>query len=82
MTERFDAIVIGAGPAGLTAAYELQKRSPSIKPVVFEAAVKPHLFHAEVRRQLASRRAGTGPRGAAAARTGASCARPAQLPGA
>ena len=30
-----------------------------LDPVVFEAAVKPHLFHAEVRRQLATRRAGT-----------------------
>lgn len=30
-----------------------------LDPVVFEAAVKPHLFHAEVRRQLASRRSGT-----------------------
>jgi large subunit ribosomal protein L4 len=30
-----------------------------LDPAVFEAAVKPHLFHAEVRRQLARRRAGT-----------------------
>jgi large subunit ribosomal protein L4 len=30
-----------------------------LRPSVFEAAVKPHLFHAEVRRQLAARRAGT-----------------------
>jgi large subunit ribosomal protein L4 len=30
-----------------------------LDPVVFEAPVKPHLFHAEVRRQLARRRAGT-----------------------
>jgi protoporphyrinogen oxidase len=30
------AIIIGAGPAGLTAAYELAKRS-DIKPVIFEA---------------------------------------------
>ena len=30
-----------------------------LDPTVFEAAVKPHLFHAEVRRQLARRRAGT-----------------------
>jgi large subunit ribosomal protein L4 len=30
-----------------------------LDPVVFEAAVRPHLFHAEVRRQLAARRAGT-----------------------
>ncbi|MDJ0849655.1 MAG: 50S ribosomal protein L4 [Myxococcota bacterium] len=33
--------------------------SVELSPVVFEAAVKPHLFHAEVRRQLARRRAGT-----------------------
>ncbi len=30
-----------------------------LSPGVFEAPVKPHLFHAEVRRQLAARRAGT-----------------------
>ncbi len=30
-----------------------------LDPVVFEAEVKPHLFHAEVRRQLAARRSGT-----------------------
>ncbi|MDE2028776.1 MAG: NAD(P)/FAD-dependent oxidoreductase [Candidatus Omnitrophica bacterium] len=30
------AIVIGAGPAGLTAAYELLQRAPHIKPVVYE----------------------------------------------
>ena len=33
--------------------------SVELAPSVFEAAVKPHLFHAEVRRQLAARRAGT-----------------------
>lgn len=33
------AIIIGAGPAGLTAAYELTKRS-DIKPVIFEADVQ------------------------------------------
>ncbi len=31
-------VVIGAGPAGLTAAYELQKRSDSHRPVVLEAS--------------------------------------------
>ena len=31
------AVVVGAGPAGLTAAYELLKKS-GIRPVVFEAA--------------------------------------------
>jgi large subunit ribosomal protein L4 len=30
-----------------------------LSPAVFEAKVLPHLFHAEVRRQLAARRAGT-----------------------
>ena len=30
------AIIIGAGPAGLTAAYELLQRAPHIKPVVYE----------------------------------------------
>ena len=30
-----------------------------LDPAVFEAKVRPHLFHAEVRRQLAARRAGT-----------------------
>ena len=33
--------------------------SVDLDPAVFEAEVKPHLFHAEVRRQLAGRRAGT-----------------------
>jgi large subunit ribosomal protein L4 len=30
-----------------------------LSAAVFEAAVKPHLFHAEVRRQMAARRSGT-----------------------
>jgi large subunit ribosomal protein L4 len=30
-----------------------------LDPAIFEAPVRPHLFHAEVRRQLAERRAGT-----------------------
>jgi large subunit ribosomal protein L4 len=33
--------------------------SVDLDPAVFEAVVKPHLFHAEVRRQLTRRRAGT-----------------------
>ena len=33
--------------------------SVDLDPAVFEAEVKPHLFHAEVRRQLAERRGGT-----------------------
>jgi large subunit ribosomal protein L4 len=44
-----DLVNAGGGKAG----------SVELDPAVFEAAVKPHLFHAEVRRQLARRRAGT-----------------------
>ncbi|MDJ0787324.1 MAG: 50S ribosomal protein L4 [Myxococcota bacterium] len=44
-----DVIDSGGGKAG----------SVELDPTVFEAAVKPHLFHAEVRRQLTRRRAGT-----------------------
>lgn len=33
--------------------------SVDLSPTVFETAVRPHLYHAEVRRQLADRRAGT-----------------------
>lgn len=37
MTKQKTAIIIGAGPAGLTAAYELIKNT-DIKPIVFEAS--------------------------------------------
>ena len=33
--------------------------SVELDPLVFEAPIKPHLFHAEVRRQLSRRRAGS-----------------------
>jgi len=33
--------------------------SIDLDPAIFEAPVRPHLFHAEVRRQLAKRRSGT-----------------------
>jgi protoporphyrinogen oxidase len=32
------AVIIGAGPAGLTAAYELLKKAKNIKPVIYEAS--------------------------------------------
>jgi len=44
-----DVVAVRGGSAG----------SVELVPAVFEVAVKPHLFHAEVRRQLAERRAGT-----------------------
>lgn len=44
-----DVTKIGGGKAG----------SVELAPEVFETVVKPHLFHAEVRRQLSRRRAGT-----------------------
>ena len=33
--------------------------SVDLSPAVFESVIRPHLYHAEVRRQLADRRAGT-----------------------
>ena len=33
--------------------------SVELDPAVFEAPIKPHLFHAEVRRQLSGRRSGS-----------------------
>ena len=36
--ERSPVVVIGGGPAGLTAAYELQKRSSRFKPKVYEGS--------------------------------------------
>src|SRR5512145_2904724 len=42
---------------------EVGKKKPAgsleLDPVIFEAPVRAHLFHAEVRRQLAARRGGT-----------------------
>lgn len=36
MAERCDVIIIGAGPGGIFAAYELAKRAPELKVTVFE----------------------------------------------
>ncbi len=46
---RLDVVTIAKKKAG----------SVELDPVIFEGPVKPHLFHAEVRRQLAKRRRGT-----------------------
>jgi large subunit ribosomal protein L4 len=43
----------------LDAASKQPAGSVELDPAIFEAPVRPHLFHAEVRRQLAARRAGT-----------------------
>lgn len=43
----------------LTTAGKGGKASVELDPAVFEAPVRPHLFHAEVRRQLAKRQRGT-----------------------
>lgn len=43
----------------LTTAGTGGKASVELDPAVFEAPVRPHLFHAEVRRQLAKRQRGT-----------------------
>ena len=37
VAEQKTAIIVGGGPAGLTAAYELQRLSETVRPVVFEA---------------------------------------------
>ena len=36
MMKHYDIIIIGAGPGGIFAAYELQKLDPSLKTAVFE----------------------------------------------
>ena len=35
--ERYDVIIIGAGPGGIFAAYELMKKAPGIRVAVFES---------------------------------------------
>ncbi len=46
---KIDVLAASGGKAG----------EVELDPAIFEAKIRPHLFHAEVRRQLARRRAGT-----------------------
>ena len=41
MTKNYDVIIIGAGPGGIYAAYELNKLAPELKVAVIEAGGKP-----------------------------------------
>jgi flavin-dependent dehydrogenase len=45
MENTYDVIVIGAGAAGLTAAYELSKHKPKCKLIVLEARGRPEAFY-------------------------------------
>ena len=36
MMEKYDVIIIGAGPGGIYSAYELVKMAPGLKVAVFE----------------------------------------------
>ena len=36
MSDKYDVIIIGAGPGGIFSAYELMKKSPKLKVAVFE----------------------------------------------
>ena len=49
MSSTIDVVTMGNAKAGTV----------ELAPAVFDVPVRPHLFHAEVRRQLAVRRAGT-----------------------
>ena len=39
MSDKYDLIIIGAGPGGIFSAYELMKKSPKLKVAVFEEPV-------------------------------------------
>jgi flavin-dependent dehydrogenase len=45
MENTYDVIVIGAGAAGLTAAYELSKHKPKCKLIVLEARGRPKALY-------------------------------------
>ena len=43
----YDVIIIGAGPGGIFAAYELMQKKPELKVAVFEAG---HALHKQIGR--------------------------------
>ena len=53
--KHYDIIIIGAGPGGIFAAYELQKLDPSLKTAVFESGHSLEEAPMSHRRQRRSR---------------------------
>ena len=47
-TMNFDVIIIGAGPGGIFAAYELMQREPALRVAVFEAGNELHKRHCPI----------------------------------
>ncbi|QQE80604.1 NAD(P)/FAD-dependent oxidoreductase [Alicyclobacillus sp. SO9] len=48
MTQQYDAIIVGAGPAGLYAAYEFTRRAPNAKVLLVEKGVEAKYRHCPI----------------------------------
>ena len=44
---KYDVIIVGAGPGGIFAAYELMQQNPQLKVAVFDQKVQKGMFHEE-----------------------------------